>query len=395
MNILWLAAYPIRPNQHPAPWLSMLAQGVVRAGHRLTILTPNPKISHVQHIDTGHGFEVIAIPYRGGLLHLLSFFRTQIRAMEEWLSDCTEQFDVIHVHGTELQLASSLARLNPCPPYILSIQGIITLYLKELPNRFSKGGLYWSIGSHYEQKEIQQTREFFCRTAWDQQFIRSLNPEAQITIGWEALRPEFFNYTHPFTGKDLLFIGGDHPLKGLKHALKVFDRLLADGLDIRLHVLGSMKKGSLEKMLSAAKLHHADPSNIVLYGSLDAAEMCRLYRECCCLYHPTLVDNSPNSVCEAQVAGLPVVAGAVGGVPSLITDGLTGLLVKKNDVEDHVQVLERLAGDRALQERLSMNSMKMARERHDIHRIVETTLATYRRLAKPRLTPILTTSALS
>jgi glycosyltransferase involved in cell wall biosynthesis len=382
MNILWIAPYPMQGRPHQAPWVLMLAKEIVADGHRLTILTSNPNISALQKTESELGFEVVMVPYKGGARHLLSLFNTQIHALEEYLRNNARSFDVIHVHGTELQFASSLVRVGSPVPYIISVQGIISLYKRELKPVFSKTYLYWMLSSFYEKWEIRNTGHFFCRTEWDQAFVRSLNPGADITICWEMLREEFFQYRHPFTGKDILFIGGDNLLKGLGNALEVFDRLLEKNArrDIRLHVVGNVRKKSLHAMLSTLRLRHVNERNLLFHGRLEAPAICGLYSGCFCLYHPSLIDNSPNSICEAQVAGLPVIATRVGGVPSLIQDGFTGILVDKEDLASHVTALDRLSGDRDLQKSLAANARSAALPRHEKDSIVGRTIDTYRKI---------------
>jgi glycosyltransferase involved in cell wall biosynthesis len=75
----------------------------------------------------------------------------------------------------------------------------------------------------------------------------------------------------------------------------------------------------------------------------------------------------------------------VGGVPSLIEDGQTGLLVEKNDEEGHYHTLDRLYWDTDLQRCLSHNSREIARRRHDKQAIVERTVNTYQKLASYEL----------
>nr|GFC01805.1 hypothetical protein [Tanacetum cinerariifolium] len=111
-------------------------------------------------------------------------------------------------------------------------------------------------------------------------------------------------------------------------------------------------------------------------GLLPASELAALFGESLCLLHPSYVDNSPNSVCEAQVAGLPVVATDVGGVRSLIEDEATGLLCTRSPATIARQAL-RLYQDPALRERLAVQATAVARQRHDPTVIVARTLATY------------------
>ena len=72
------------------------------------------------------------------------------------------------------------------------------------------------------------------------------------------------------------------------------------------------------------------------------------------------IDNMPVSVLEACAMGLPVVATAVGGVPDLLTDGHTGLLVPDDDWAAMAQAIERLLADAELSERLSRNGRRLA-----------------------------------
>jgi glycosyltransferase involved in cell wall biosynthesis len=64
------------------------------------------------------------------------------------------------------------------------------------------------------------------------------------------------------------------------------------------------------------------------------------------------VEGLPNSVLEAQLAGCPVVATAVGGVPELIADGMTGFLVRRGDVEALAARVSAILSDRPLSQKL-------------------------------------------
>jgi len=374
MNIVWISFYPLVPNDHPSPWITTLAKEIVQSGHELTIFTLSSKISKVKKIDSGSGYEIIVIPYRGGLIQLLTFFKSRINALTNFINGYGKKIDIIHVHGTEHQFASSLENLSYQRPYI-------SLCKKELSAKFSKYYLFWSLSSIYEKMEIRESKYFFCRTDWDRSFVKKLNGKAEVFECWEVLRPEFYNHKHGFNGKDIIFMGGDNPLKALDHCLQVFNELVK-GKDIKLHIVGLADNISIRKMISAMNLNNITQNNMVLHGNLDAEGICKIYEDCFCLYHPSLIDNSPNSVCEAQVAGLPVIATNVGGLPSLIENGHTGILVSKNDLEEHLIALEKLYTDDDLKRDLSINAMKIAKERHHKGTIVKRTINVYQKLAQ-------------
>lgn len=77
-------------------------------------------------------------------------------------------------------------------------------------------------------------------------------------------------------------------------------------------------------------------------------------------------EGGPLSVMEYMEAGLPVVATAVGGLPELVRDGETGLLVPPRDPAALAAALARLLDDEGLAERLGEGGRRLQRERYGI-----------------------------
>ncbi len=79
---------------------------------------------------------------------------------------------------------------------------------------------------------------------------------------------------------------------------------------------------------------------------------------------PSAIENSPNSLCEAQMLGTPVVASYCGGTPTLLTEGETGYFYRYEEYEMLAQIVMRMfeKGDYT---RLSAAEMEIAQERHD------------------------------
>jgi glycosyltransferase involved in cell wall biosynthesis len=173
----------------------------------------------------------------------------------------------------------------------------------------------------------------------------------------------------------VVFLGGTQVMKGFREVLAAVD-LLRQQLDVTLIIAGQASAALVQAAVQAAGLRHLGPSSIECRGLLPAEELAQLFSESLCLLHPSYVDNSPNSVCEAQVAGLPVVASDVGGVRSLIEDEVTGLLCTLEPASIAQQTL-RLYNDPALRQRLATQAAAVARQRHDPAEIVVRTLAIY------------------
>ena len=97
------------------------------------------------------------------------------------------------------------------------------------------------------------------------------------------------------------------------------------------------------------------------------------------MIHPSIIDNSPNTVCEAQIAGLPVIASDVGGLRSLIEHKETGILTSLHHERLANEIL-KLKTNPALWNKISMNSRKTARSRHNYNSILTNTMTIYKGL---------------
>lgn len=99
-------------------------------------------------------------------------------------------------------------------------------------------------------------------------------------------------------------------------------------------------------------------------GSLSEAQMKQQFLDANVYVMPSAIENSPNSLCEAQILGTPVVASYCGGIPTLLTDGLTGYFYRYEEYEQLAQTVMRLFGQES-DIGLSAAEMEVAGKRHD------------------------------
>ena len=132
-------------------------------------------------------------------------------------------------------------------------------------------------------------------------------------------------------------------------ALRAFALLLATVPAARLTVAGS---GPELGRLQALAKELGIIGQVAFAGRLDRDAMAALYRQCSLFINPALVDNMPNSVLESLASGVPVVSTNVGGVPFIVQDGVTALLVPPQDPHAMAAALLRLLQDPALAQRL-------------------------------------------
>ncbi|HNR73209.1 MAG TPA: glycosyltransferase family 4 protein [Cyclobacteriaceae bacterium] len=99
-------------------------------------------------------------------------------------------------------------------------------------------------------------------------------------------------------------------------------------------------------------------SQITLTGRLMKEEWIKLSQEYDIFINTTTIDNMPVSVIEAMALGLPVVSTAVGGVPYLIENNKTGILVESNNVEAMTNAIRHVLQNPDHAKSISLNARK-------------------------------------
>jgi glycosyltransferase involved in cell wall biosynthesis len=94
-------------------------------------------------------------------------------------------------------------------------------------------------------------------------------------------------------------------------------------------------------------------ADVAFVGRLDRDAIAALYREADVALNPSRVDNMPNSVLEALASGVPVVSTHVGGVPYMVDQGRTALLVPPQDSQAMAEGVTRLLTDRDFARRMA------------------------------------------
>jgi glycosyltransferase involved in cell wall biosynthesis len=95
---------------------------------------------------------------------------------------------------------------------------------------------------------------------------------------------------------------------------------------------------------------------------------------------PSRGENLPIAILEAMAAALPVVATRVGGVPEVVVDGETGLLVEPEDAAELAEALDRVASDEAFRQRLGQAGATRIVEHFDARSTARQMVELYRKL---------------
>lgn len=154
-----------------------------------------------------------------------------------------------------------------------------------------------------------------------------------------------------------------HPIKGQDNLLLALPSVLEKHPGAHVLIAGS---GDDRQRLEQLRDHLELQSSVAFLGHVE--DVPGLLRSTDVLVHPSLADGMPNSVVEAMAMGVPVVASEIGGIPELVHDDETGLLVEPHDIGAISGALNRMLDDASLRSRLAAKGSVLVRERFDLER---------------------------
>jgi glycosyltransferase involved in cell wall biosynthesis len=283
-------------------------------------------------------------------------------SLEDKMRKITEDFkpDVIHCYGTEYPHTLAMCKAVPDKDKILiSIQGLCSVYANtyfaDLPEKvikkitfrdwLKKDSLiqqkvkYEKRGS-YEIEAVKLCGNVAGRTAWDAFYTSEWNKNVRYYHLNETLRSCFYDgrWEEDNTKRHTIFLSqGNYPIKGLHYMLLALPKIKQRYPDVRVFVAGDsiiryktwkdkIKISAYGKYIRSLIRRFKLEENVEFLGSLNAEEMKRQYLECGLFVCPSTIENSPNSLGEAMLLGVPCVSADVGGVSSIFTGGKDGIL---------------------------------------------------------------------
>lgn len=402
MRVLWFSVTPSlfnsNSNSHNGGgWISSLEQ-IVRTEPTidLGIAFMFPK-SDFKYIKDGVVYYPITINAPSMLQRFLckdnkrDFIAYCLRIIDDYKPD------LIHIFGSENDFG--LLCQHTDIPIVIHMQGCLPPYYNALfPVGMNKydflftKGLSWRrclIGlrsepsfrkkAKQEIETIQHCRYFMGRTEWDRGLVSLFNPNAKYFHCEEALRDSFLKtnkrWSFPKGNKVRIISVISNPwYKGVDLILKTANLLKRfTELDFEWKIYGIKDICFYENKykIKASKV------NVITMGTASKDELVDALCSSTLYVHPSYIDNSPNSVCEAQLLGLPVLATNVGGLSSIIKDGETGILFPANAPYTLANLIKELSSDEKRCNLLSQKSIEQATKRHNSDAIHKTIVNIY------------------
>ena len=239
------------------------------------------------------------------------------------------------------------------------------------------------LKSSFERRIMEVNRFFFGRTTWDRRIVRYYSPLASYFHIEESIHQCIYDAAGTWRPKRhnklrIVTISSGDDRKGneiiLRTALLLKELI---GLDFEWHVAGN--PGYFERYEEISGIHHYDV-NIVLLGMIDSQRVITELQEADLFVHPSLIDNSANSICEAQLIGTPVIASDVGGTADMIKDRFSGMLYPYNEAHGLAFLIADVANDEDFLLNISKNEVEIATKRHDPEAIADSIVAAYHKI---------------
>ncbi len=385
-----------------ATYVHDINRHLVRRGHAVTVVTPG--LPGMALRDAFDGVEVVRFPLElppdlgygrvaqsrvnrrqklGRLVAMLRYLQGQLRAT---LRVGRERgADVVHAHWAipTGPAAAAAARRLGVPCFITLHGGDVYVNPEQgydFPTRpYVRPVLRWTLRSAEGLTAISED----CR----QHALRAGARDADLHLisnGADLRRfsPAPAADPEPAFGPRMVFACRQlFPRKGIRFLIEAVAHLAERFPDARLVLAGDgFERPELEAL--ARRLGIAERTTFL--GAVPNGELPRFYRAAAVSVIPSLEEGFGIPAAEAMGCEVPVIASDAGGLPEVVEDGVTGLVVPRGDVDALARVLVTLLADADLRRRMGREGRRRALARFDWDRSAARFEALFRRAANGR-----------
>ena len=368
---------PLRhlPRTHPVTWQRVLLEEFKKnASLRIHVIILRKGIpKDVSFENEGVTFHVLK--YWGGL-RAPSLFWTDTLLIRKIVEKV--QPDVVHAWGSESAAALVASRLKV--PRLVTVQGLLTWY-----NELGSLDIFQKIEAWTEAVSMRREGLVTTESKFAIAYLRDKFPGVEVVQiehapNWMFHRVERKPATDPIR---FLYVGELNFRKGTDLLFQALEELTAQ-IRFEITLVGAVD----EKFIAPLRdgLSPELKARIHYKSKLKPEEVAQELSTATMVLFPTRADTSPNAVKEAVVAGVPVIASAVGGIPDYIQPGKNGFLFPANDLPEFVKAI-RQACEHSLFKvgRVDSDSLKQTREYLSPTRMSERFLEAYKEVAKRKV----------
>ncbi len=338
-----------------------------RRGHEVAVITSRPVGARDSVVDVRDGVPVLSTNFFSCLRRPGDLLRAR-KVMREFLAESAP--DVVHLHDVSM-LAVFVRELAPArPAFVATVHTVLTRHAPEFVSiarrMILESGAVTGVSS---------------AVAHD---VASFVPEARdrLSIVSNGITVPELEDRAPLDPPIVLCVGRLAPEKGFDQAIAAFALLAAQHPTAVLEIAGV---GELWSELHDAVRATQLPERIRLLGPVPRADVWSRMRDASVILMPSLYEGLPLVAIEAAFARRPVVASRdAGGLSDVVVDGVTGMLVDREDPAAIARALDHLLRDAGERERLGRAARTRAEDEYSIEACASAYEALYEKVVAAR-----------
>ena len=228
---------------------------------------------------------------------------------------------------------------------------------------------------------VENCKYFMGRTDFDRRIAALVSPGSKYFHCEEFIRKDFFEkrWNYPLHNEVVcVSIIKGTSYKGIDLLIECFMILKKySTLSFKFKICGISGNEEITRIVRKKYKNGCDFKDIEFLGKLSADDLVNQLCNSNIYVHPSYIENSPNSVCEAMALGMPVVATNVGGVSALLEDEEEGILVQEGEPYSLAGAIVDLINDYEKANQMGSNARIKALSRHDPEKIMDSLLKIY------------------
>lgn len=355
--------------------LRTLSRGLIQRGHEVSFLyiRNSQDARPAAPLENGHVYEakIGNLHYYFSKIMGMRIFSKPVRSLEELAAFSRKLSEIIKFQKPDLIEMPEMFVLPQCLqhiPYIVRLHSAEWTWRKMLGEKerlSDKIEKLWESNTLKSAAGISSPSRFL-----KQKVSQGCSYYGNIEDIPYAVDTDLFK---PGIKSDLpliLFVGRIEKRKGADILMQAIPQILKKYPKCRFVFAGRICDDIKEEM---RKVMH----QVEFLGIVPHEELVGWYQKASIFVAPSVWDHSPNTIYEAMACGVAVIASRVGGIPEIVEDGITGLLVSPGSSLDLAEKILWLLNHPAEQKQMGHNARERATTHYNIDKIADQTLSFY------------------
>lgn len=383
--------YPPRPCGGVAVFMRTLAETLAKQGHEVTVITQAAE-GRPHTVDFEDGVWVHRLPSDDSIEPILPETMPDMpSSIAAFAGRVLGELDRVNLHRQFQYVVGSIWDLE-IAAVIASGRYLTGMYLVTSYKLMEESKPEWKRNAHFYQHHVQK---MIAAETWavrnctkvlgsTQSIVEDVSNAYGVKI--PASRCEIIPFGIPVDegpapnqasdGVSLLFVGRLEERKGIDTIIAALPRIMSSSPDLSLDIVGDDQladaDGSTYRKRCEKLYKSADwLSRVRFHGHVDEEELTRFYRDCSIFMAPSKYESFGLIYLEAMRFAKPCIGCKVGGIPEVVKDRSTGILIEPGSADQLSDAVLQLSADPKLRRKMGQAGLALFKERFTADRFAE------------------------